>query len=78
MTSVILKRKIGQRVLNGHPWVFANEVNTIEGPATAGDIVEVLTHDRKFLGKGYFNPQSQILVRLLTQKKVTASCSPVS
>lgn len=69
MTSVILKRKIGQRVLNGHPWVFANEVNTIEGPATAGDIVEVFTHDRKFLGKGYYNPQSQILVRLLTQKK---------
>lgn len=69
MTKVILKKKISNRVLNGHPWIFANEVNIVEGPAAGGDTVEVLTHDKKFLGKGYINPKSQILVRILTRNK---------
>lgn len=69
MTKVTLNRKISQRVANGHPWVFANEVNRVEGNAEAGAIVEVHTHDDKFLGRGYFNPKSQILVRILTRKK---------
>lgn len=69
MTTVILKKKIGHRVLNGHPWIFANEVQSVEGDATGGAIVEVVTYDKKFLGRGYINPKSQILVRLLTRNK---------
>ncbi len=69
MTKVILKKKISHRVLNGHPWVFANEVNLVEGQAEGGDIVDVFTHDKKFLGRGYINPKSQILVRLLTRNR---------
>jgi 23S rRNA (cytosine1962-C5)-methyltransferase len=69
MTQVFLNRKIGQRVLNGHPWIFGNEINRVEGAATAGDTVDVFTHDQKFLGKGYYNPQSQIQVRLLTRRQ---------
>jgi 23S rRNA (cytosine1962-C5)-methyltransferase len=69
MTNVYLKKKISQRIVNGHPWVFGNEVNTIEGPVDAGDTVNVFTHDKKWLGRGYINPQSQILVRLLTRDK---------
>ena len=45
MTKVTLNRKISQRVANGHPWVFANEVNRVEGNAEAGAIVDVHTHD---------------------------------
>ncbi len=69
MSSVYLKRKITPRVVNGHPWVFANEVEKIDGDVQAGDIVELFTHDKKFVGKGYINPKSQILVRLLTRSK---------
>lgn len=69
MTKVILKKKISHRVLDGHPWIFANEVNLVEGPAEGADIVEVFTHDKKFLGRGYINPKSQILVRLLTRQR---------
>jgi 23S rRNA (cytosine1962-C5)-methyltransferase len=69
MTRVRLRRKIGHRVLNGHPWIFGNEVQDVEDDVTAGDIVLVETHDGKFVGQGYINPQSQILVRLLTRKK---------
>jgi 23S rRNA (cytosine1962-C5)-methyltransferase len=69
MSQVILKRKISRRIENGHPWVFANEVQTIEGDTTPGSIVEVLGHDKKFIGRGYINTKSQIVVRILTRKK---------
>lgn len=69
MNQVILKKKISHRVANGHPWIFANEVNEVPGGVEPGAIVDVYTHDKKFIGKGYFNPRSQILVRLLTRKK---------
>ncbi len=69
MTKVILNRKISPRVLNGHPWIYANEVNMVKGEAAGGDIVDVHLHDDKFLGRGYYNPKSQILVRILTRNK---------
>lgn len=67
MTKVTLKRKIAPRIANGHPWVFGNEVQGMEGTVTAGDIVRVETHDGKYVGSGYINPQSQIVVRILTR-----------
>ena len=73
MKSIILNKNISRRVELGHPWVFANEVNrgkALDTAAKAGEIVEVYTHDKKFIGKGYVNPQSQIMVRLLTRDKV--------
>lgn len=69
MSKIYLKRKISPRVVNGHPWIFNNEVDKTDGELKAGEIAEVFTYDKKFVGKGYVNPQSQILVRLLTRKK---------
>jgi 23S rRNA (cytosine1962-C5)-methyltransferase len=69
MTKVYLKRKISQRIALGHPWIFNNEVEKIAGPVNAGDIVEVYYSDEQFAGRGYINPASQIIVRLLTRKK---------
>ncbi|NDF98092.1 MAG: class I SAM-dependent rRNA methyltransferase [Chitinophagia bacterium] len=72
MIKVILKRKIAPRVLLGHPWIFANEVDQVQGELAGGEVVSVYTHDQKFVGQGYANPRSQILVRLLTrEEKVT-------
>ena len=71
MTTIYLKRKIAPRIQNGHPWVFANEVDKTEGDLTPGGIVDVLTHDRKFIGKAYVNPKSQIIARILTRDRNT-------
>jgi 23S rRNA (cytosine1962-C5)-methyltransferase len=71
MKKVHLKRKIANRIANGHPWIFANEVEKVEGNPEPGSIVEVFFSDGKFAGKGYFNAQSQIIVRLLTHDKKT-------
>ena len=72
MKSLFLNKNISNRVESGHPWIFANEINrgkALDAAAQAGEIVNVFTHDKKFIGKGYVNPQSQIMVRLLTRDK---------
>lgn len=69
MVKITLRKKISPRIATGHPWVFNNEVEKIEGQANGGEIAGVFTHDNKFVGTGYINPKSQILVRLLTRNK---------
>ncbi len=72
MKSIVLNKNISRRVELGHPWIFANEVNTgkeKDTNAKPGEIVDVFTFDKKFIGRGYYNPQSQISVRLLTRDK---------
>ena len=69
MNKIFLRKKIATRIANGHSWIFANEVEKIDGIPGAGEIVEVCFSDGKFVGKGYFNQQSQIIVRLLTREK---------
>ena len=58
MTRVYLKKRIATRIANGHPWIFNNEVDKIDGEIDPAGIVEVLTHDKKFIGKGYIIPFS--------------------
>jgi 23S rRNA (cytosine1962-C5)-methyltransferase len=58
-----------KRVQRGHPWVFATEVAEVRGDYEAGDTVDVLTRRGGFVGRGYINPASQILVRLLTRAR---------
>lgn len=69
MIKVYLRKKIAPRIVNGHPWIYGNEVDRVAGTPEAGDLVEVHYSDGKFAGIGYINPKSQILVRLLTRKQ---------
>lgn len=70
MTKVYLKKKIAPRIANGHPWIYANEIDRIAGETTPGDIVEVRFADGKIAGVGYINPKSQIIIRLLSRRPV--------
>lgn len=72
MVKVYLNKKISRRVVEGHPWIFSNEIDRVEGAVNGGEIVTVFTHDSKFIGSGYINPKSQIMVRLLTRNKSEA------
>ena len=71
MERIILKRKIAPRIASGHPWIFNNEIEKIDGSPSPGSIVEVFYYDGKFAGRGYFNQLSQIVVRLLTRNRKT-------
>ena len=69
MIKVQLKQTTGNRIQNGHPWIFANEIKEIKQSYSGGEIAEIFTHDNKFIGKGYINPKSQIIIRLLTRNR---------
>ena len=69
MIKLYLKKKIAPRITNGHPWIYGNEVDRVAGTPEPGELVEVHYADGKIAGVGYFNPKSQILVRLLTRKQ---------
>ena len=61
---VYLKKKEDKRIRAGHSWVYANEVDRIEGEGKNGDIASVYDFSGKFLGKGFINHVSKILVRI--------------
>ncbi|AUM64356.1 rRNA large subunit methyltransferase I [Brevibacillus laterosporus] len=66
MTKVLLQRNRKKRLEAGHPWVFQSEVLEIQGDFLAGDIVEICNHQGHFLAKGYINPDSQMIVRVMS------------
>lgn len=69
MAKFFLRKKAGDRVINGHPWIFGNELGDSEGAYEAGDIVDVFSYNGSFVGKGYINPASQIRIRLVSRIK---------
>lgn len=64
---VILRKGRARPLWFGHPWVYANAVERVEGEAAAGDVISLMDHDGRFIGKGFWNPRSQIPVRLCTR-----------
>ena len=62
--SIYLKKGEEKRLKAGHSWVYANEVARIEGKDKNGSLASVYTFDGKFVGKGYINHLSKILVRI--------------
>lgn len=67
MTSMAQVRLTSLRIPEGrHLWLYAGHVGPVTGQAAAGDLVDVLTADGQFYGRGLYNPASKIRVRLLT------------
>ena len=62
--ALYLKKNEEKRLLSGHSWVYANEVERIEGKDKNGSLATVYSKDGKFIGKGYINHASKILVRI--------------
>lgn len=48
-----------------HPWVFSGAIDRLDDTLKPGDLVKVHSAREEFLGVGYFNPDSQITVRML-------------
>lgn len=67
--SVYLKKGEEKRILQGHSWVYANEVSRIEGKDKNGSLASVYSNDGRFIGKGYLNHLSKILVRVFIRNE---------
>ncbi len=67
IASVTLQRTHAGPVAAGHPWVFAQAVQRVQGEPRVGDEVCVFDPTGKALGRGFWSPDSAIVVRLLTR-----------
>ena len=63
--SVTISKDREKPVLNQHPWIFSRAIVHAEN-AVAGELVKVMSQRGQFLAIGYWNPRSQIQVRLLS------------
>jgi 23S rRNA (cytosine1962-C5)-methyltransferase len=66
-----LKPNANARVLSGHPWVFANEVEAPLPTECDGEVVECRDRAGRLLGTGICNGRSQIVWRRLSRDRVT-------
>ena len=69
--KLYLKKNEEKRIIAGHSWVYANEVAKIEGKDKNGSLAEVYSFDGRFIGKGYINHASKILVRIFIRGNQT-------
>ncbi len=67
MYTVTLKKGEEKRLMQFHPWVYANEISKIEGKDVQGSIARVQAFDGRFIGYGFINHKSKILVRILSR-----------
>jgi 23S rRNA (cytosine1962-C5)-methyltransferase len=65
-----LKANARARALNGHPWVFANEIETLLPPEHDGEVVECRDRTGRLMGSGIYNSRSQIVWRRLSRDRV--------
>ena len=73
MTPTIqLKPGKEKRVYTLHPWIFKSDIDKELNGSTAGDIVDIISSKGKFLARGYYNPNSQIALRIMTYNEEEA------
>ncbi len=58
-----LNKGVRHRILDGHPWVFASEVERIEGEVSDGGTVSLVSPKGQPLGSAIYNSRSQIVAR---------------
>ncbi|WP_207384299.1 class I SAM-dependent rRNA methyltransferase [Legionella yabuuchiae] len=71
MKKLFLQKNHQKRILQGHRWIYSNEINTKLSSLKdfdAGEMVEVCDAQEQPLGVAYVNPHSLITARLLTSE----------
>jgi len=61
---VVVKKGRAKPFFLQHPWVFSGAVERLEGDPAQGAVVRVTDCRGQFIALGFFNPSSQIRVRL--------------
>jgi len=73
--SLKLKPNAKPRVLSGHPWVFANEVEALLPAEHDGEVVECRDRADRFIGSGIYNSRSQIVWRRFTRERAALNAA---
>lgn len=64
MTTATLLPRRARPFFARHPWVFANSIAKLDGPAEPGQEVLLRSHEGAFIARGLYNPRSAIRLRL--------------
>jgi 23S rRNA (cytosine1962-C5)-methyltransferase len=75
LPTILLKPGSADRLIVGHPWIYAGSVLRLTAPAADGALVQIKDHRQRFLGVGLYNSKSKIQVRLLDADRVTVNTS---
>lgn len=67
MTTIHLLSGTQKRNAEGHPWIYRNQIERIDGQAVDGDAVDVVDSKGHYLGTGVYNGRSMITIRLVTR-----------
>jgi len=67
MLALRLRKNEDRRIKAGHPWIFSNEIDRIEGNRETGATAELFDAAGGFMGVGHYNPHSLIAFRLLSR-----------
>jgi 23S rRNA (cytosine1962-C5)-methyltransferase len=70
LPTVLLKPGEADRIVAGHPWIYASEILRLTAPASDGELVQVKDHRQRLLGVGFYNSRSKIHVRILAPERV--------
>lgn len=65
--TVKITEKSERSAREGHPWVYADEVIEKNGEPQNGELVDVYSKKDRFLGTGFYNDNSKILVRIISR-----------
>lgn len=68
---VTLKKGGGRSLKAGGPWIYDNEIESILGDCSDGDIVLVHDFDGYPMGRGFLNRKSKLTVRMMSRGKDT-------
>jgi len=72
MGEIRIKAGRAKPLWRGHPWVFADSIERIEGSPAGGDLVTVKAPDGRTIGRGFYSPESAIAARILVHDEETA------
>lgn len=73
MKSLLLKPRSRSRVLQGHPWVFAGEVQDLPPNSENGKTVLLRDSRKRILGSGIYNNHSKIVWRRFSWERTAFS-----
>jgi len=67
--TVVVKQGKAKPLWRGHPWVFRDSIARVAGDPAPGDMVSVEDEGGRFIGGGFFSPDSALAVRIFTREE---------